>query len=61
MRQSLNAILNAAATAARWHAKQKRKGTAGEPYINHLLEVAELVSEATGGQGSQSRRGRPAA
>ncbi|MGD9511916.1 MAG: HD domain-containing protein, partial [Geminicoccaceae bacterium] len=28
---------------------QKRKGAAGEPYINHLAEVAELVAEATGG------------
>jgi (p)ppGpp synthase/HD superfamily hydrolase len=50
MGESLNAILKAAAAAARWHAMQKRKGTAGEPYINHLLEVAELVNEATGGK-----------
>jgi (p)ppGpp synthase/HD superfamily hydrolase len=28
---------------------QRRKGGAGEPYINHLLEVAWLVSKATGG------------
>ena len=28
---------------------QRRKGIAQEPYINHLLEVASLVTEATGG------------
>jgi (p)ppGpp synthase/HD superfamily hydrolase len=42
-------VLNAADTAARWHVEQHRKGRAQEPYINHLLEVASLVSEATGG------------
>ncbi|MEO8927282.1 MAG: HD domain-containing protein [Caulobacteraceae bacterium] len=35
--------------AAARHACQKRKGHAGEPYINHLTEVAQLVAEATGG------------
>jgi (p)ppGpp synthase/HD superfamily hydrolase len=40
-------VLKAAETAARWHASQKSKGTAGAPYINHLLEVASLVAEAT--------------
>ncbi len=30
--------------AAAKHAAQKRKGVSGEPYINHLIEVAELVS-----------------
>jgi (p)ppGpp synthase/HD superfamily hydrolase len=42
----LHAILAAAHFAAEKHANQKRKGAAGEPYINHLLEVAELVSMA---------------
>ena len=36
-------ILEAAQFAARHHATQKRKGEAGEPYINHLIEVAELI------------------
>jgi (p)ppGpp synthase/HD superfamily hydrolase len=45
----LRAVVDAASTAARWHGKQRRKGAEGEPYINHLLEVAALVSEATGG------------
>lgn len=37
-------ILKAAHYAADKHAGQRRKGAAAEPYINHLLEVAELVS-----------------
>ena len=43
------AVLRAADTAARWPVHQRRKGIAQEPYINHLLEVASLVTEATGG------------
>jgi HD domain len=43
------AVLRAADMAARWHVHQRRKGIAQEPYINHLLEVASLVIEATGG------------
>jgi (p)ppGpp synthase/HD superfamily hydrolase len=42
-------VLRAADTAARWHVHQRRKGAAQEPYINHLLEVANLVTDATGG------------
>jgi len=42
------AVLRAANTAARWHVHQRRKGVAQEPYINHLLEVASLVTQATG-------------
>jgi (p)ppGpp synthase/HD superfamily hydrolase len=43
------AVLRAADTAARWHVDQRRKGVAQEPYVNHLLEVASLVTEVTGG------------
>ena len=43
-------VLRAADAAARWHAHQRRKGSAEEPYINHLLEVASLVAEATHGK-----------
>src|SRR3989454_3275020 len=43
------AVLKAADAAARWHVHQRRKGVAEEPYINHLLEVASLVTEATRG------------
>jgi GTP diphosphokinase / guanosine-3',5'-bis(diphosphate) 3'-diphosphatase len=41
-------VLKAADAAARWHVHHRRKGPAEEPYINHLLEVAMLVAEATG-------------
>ena len=43
------AVLRAADAAARWHVHQRRKGAAEEPYVNHLLEVAMLVAEATDG------------
>lgn len=46
---SLTVVLKAAERAAHWHSAQRRKGTAREPYINHLLEVARLVAEATDG------------
>ena len=39
-------VLKAAHFAAKKHAGQRRKGAAAEPYINHLLEVAELVASA---------------
>ena len=42
-------VLRAADAAARWHVHQRRKGPAQEPYINHLVEVAMLVADATGG------------
>jgi (p)ppGpp synthase/HD superfamily hydrolase len=48
-RDSTERVTAAALTAARWHGSQRRKGSADEPYINHLLEVAYLVSKATGG------------
>lgn len=44
------AVLKAADAVARWHVHQRRKGAAQEPYINHLLEVASLVAEATEGR-----------
>ena len=43
-------IVHAAHTAATWHANQRRKGAAREPYINHLLEVAALASNAGVGE-----------
>jgi (p)ppGpp synthase/HD superfamily hydrolase len=42
-------VLRASDRAAQWHVHQRRKGAAGEPYINHLLEVANLVTQATNG------------
>ena len=40
----LNKLLQAASFAAKKHTNQKRKGAAGEPYINHPLEVANLIA-----------------
>lgn len=44
---SIRRILAAARFAAEKHARQKRKGENGEPYFNHLLEVAELVAASS--------------
>jgi (p)ppGpp synthase/HD superfamily hydrolase len=41
---SVRRILAAAHFAAEKHAQQRRKGENGEPYFNHLLEVAELIA-----------------
>jgi guanosine-3',5'-bis(diphosphate) 3'-pyrophosphohydrolase len=41
---STHTILQAATYAAEKHSGQRRKGARQEPYINHLLEVAELVA-----------------
>jgi hypothetical protein len=43
---SIQPVLSAVHFAARKHANQRRKGVAAEPYINHLIEVAELVCGA---------------
>ena len=48
MNSELRTLLRAADYAARQHVAQRRKGDAAEPYINHLLEVASLLAEATG-------------
>lgn len=45
----LVSVMRAADAAARWHVHQRRKGAAQEPYLNHLIEVASLVTEATNG------------
>jgi (p)ppGpp synthase/HD superfamily hydrolase len=42
-------ILQAAEFAADAHAHQRRKGEKAEPYLNHLIEVAALVAQATDG------------
>ena len=42
-------VSRAADFAARRHTNHRRKGAAGEPYINHLIEVGHLLAEATEG------------
>ena len=43
-------VMRALDFAARKHQDQRRKGASAEPYINHLVEVALLVAEATDGR-----------
>jgi len=45
----LRMVSEAALFAAQRHSGTARKGRGNEPYINHLAEVANLVSEASGG------------
>lgn len=46
---TLISLAKAYSLAAAWHVRQRRKGKAREPYVVHLVEVAQLVTEATGG------------
>ena len=38
-------LLDAAFFAAERHRRQKRKGYAGDPYVNHLLETASILAD----------------
>ncbi|PWS38556.1 phosphohydrolase [Falsiroseomonas bella] len=38
-------LLRAATFAARVHATHRRKGASAEPYVNHVLEVAQILAE----------------
>lgn len=38
-------LLRAAVFAARVHSTHRRKGTAQEPYVNHVLEVAAILAD----------------
>jgi (p)ppGpp synthase/HD superfamily hydrolase len=49
MGNDLVLLARAADYAARRHVAQRRKGSKAEPYINHLIEVATLLAETTGG------------
>jgi len=44
MRNDLPKFLQAISFAAKKHATQKRKGADEQPYINHILEVANLLA-----------------
>ena len=46
-------IFAAAMFAAEKHAAQKRKGAAVEPYVNHLIEVAQLIAGSSEWLGRQ--------
>ena len=45
---NLKSLLRAASFSARKHTGQKRKGERGEPYINHPLEVSNLIANVGG-------------
>lgn len=45
--EPMQRIFAAARFAAEKHANQKRKGLAGEPYVNHLIEVAQLIASSS--------------
>jgi len=49
MSTDLVKLARAADYAARQHIAQRRKGERAEPYVNHLIEVAALLAEATAG------------
>ncbi|MFD0980945.1 HD domain-containing protein [Tropicimonas aquimaris] len=50
MSDDILALSRALVFAAEAHRNQRRKGAAQEPYVNHLIEVMDLVARATGGQ-----------
>lgn len=45
---TISRLLHAASFSAQKHVHQKRKGERGEPYINHPLEVANLLANVGG-------------
>ena len=49
MASELRRLTRALAFAAEGHRNHRRKGASQEPYINHLIEVAELVASVEGG------------
>ena len=48
--QPIVLITRAMEFAAHKHTDQKRKGARAEPYVNHVVEVAWLLADATTGQ-----------
>ncbi len=53
MSAEITRLTGALVFAAAAHANQRRKGAAQEPYLNHLVEVVDLVAQATGGADSE--------
>ena len=47
MSEAVVDLLRAVNLAATKHAHQRRKGEAAEPYVNHVIEVAGMLAEAT--------------
>jgi (p)ppGpp synthase/HD superfamily hydrolase len=53
MLTGLRLVSEAADFAARRHTGQQRKGRGNEPYVNHLAEMANLLSIATDGSDAE--------
>ncbi len=53
MNESVTQLTRALVFAAEAHANQRRKGAAQEPYMNHLVEVLDLVASATEGDDTE--------
>ncbi len=53
MLTGIRLICEAAELAARRHTGQQRKGRGNEPYVNHLAEVANLLSAVTDGKDAE--------
>ena len=47
MSEAIVALLRAVNFAARKHTNQRRKGETAEPYVNHVIEVADMLAKAT--------------
>jgi hypothetical protein len=45
MNSEIRALTSALAFAAEAHRNQRRKGAAQEPYINHLIEVLDIIAQ----------------
>jgi guanosine-3',5'-bis(diphosphate) 3'-pyrophosphohydrolase len=53
MLSGIRLVSEAAELAARRHSGQQRKGRGDEPYLNHLAEVANLLSVASQGEDAE--------
>jgi guanosine-3',5'-bis(diphosphate) 3'-pyrophosphohydrolase len=49
MTSTVPSLTRALMFAAQKHTDQRRKGERAEPYINHLIEVVDLLAQHTGG------------
>ena len=50
MTEPAQKLMKAMLFAAKKHTDQRRKGERAEPYVNHLIEVADLLAQHTGGK-----------
>lgn len=53
MTAPVQSLTRALMFAAQKHTDQRRKGARAEPYVNHLIEVADLLAQHTGGKDTE--------